>query len=243
MSQLKPPSGQQLRPRSTAKRAAIGQHSRFDARISDVSVLKRRNADLQRRIATQRRVDNKTARQTLLELLASMKEEAEKGIASRGAAERSRKSMALANSTPELAAGQTGGAGRRPKLRKSLSLSGSRMLFHNFLNTIRVSSKRRSRSQDSIFDLAYLDQDQQVVRKAARQAQQRRSPSVRSLSAEPRAPVTAVTRDPAGRRPEPADKFSRRRRPQCSAKAAEQIRAFERLISNYLQYNLPSTNL
>lgn len=68
------------------------------------------------------------------------------------------------SSTPDLASAPQSpkDVPRRGKLRKSLSLSGSRMLFHSFLNTIRITSKRRSRSQDSIFDLGYLDQDQQV---------------------------------------------------------------------------------
>lgn len=68
------------------------------------------------------------------------------------------------SSNPDLASAPSSpkDAPRRGKLRKSLSLSGSRMLFHSFLNTIRITSKRRSRSQDSIFDLGYLDQDQQV---------------------------------------------------------------------------------
>ncbi|XP_059474209.1 uncharacterized protein LOC132195925 [Neocloeon triangulifer] len=306
MSHHKPPSGQNHRSRSTTRNLNNGQ--RHEQNNLDVSVLKKRNVDLQKRIATQRKVDNtvpKSQRQILDELLVSLKDEAERGLASRERYARIklkrqapppppllRSDHFLVSSTPELASEPSSPkevVPRRAKLRKSLSLSGSRMFFQNFLNTIRISSRRRSRSQDSIFDMGYLDQDQQVVRNAAMKAQQRRgtvvgtanqnSSHVRSLSAEPR---NAFEREPesrpgtlnVARRPDklflssPPNSKKRfrekspvvrtpiyfpekrhhvvdghQKKEPVRKKAQEEIDAFEKLISNYLQFSLPSTNL
>lgn len=109
--------------------------------------------------------------------------------------------VSAAFSTPELAGGSRGdhlvtkllGPPRGHRLKKSLSLSGSRSFFATMLAALKggrsrsPALQRRSRSQESLH-LAPIDQDQQIVSDAAVRAQLRRgaTSNVRSLSAEPR---------------------------------------------------------